>query len=61
MSYELRAWHIYGGEESLVIEVLSHTVVPLITLESMRVVREINAHKNKEGKRYKKKKLKYSR
>jgi len=59
--YELRAWHIYGGEESLVIEVLSHTVVPLITLESMRVVREINAHKNKEGKRYKKKTLKYSR
>lgn len=59
--YEMRAWHIYGGEESTVIEVSKDMELPLITLRSLRVVREINNHKNKEGKRYKKKKLKYQR
>lgn len=59
--YELKAWHIYGGEASQVIEVESDLRAPLMSLKSLRVVREINDHKNKEGKRYKRKKLKYSR
>jgi len=59
--YELRAWHIYGGESSQTIEVVSDLKAPSMTLKSLRVVREINDHKNKEGGRYKRKKPKYSK
>ena len=53
--YVLKAWHIYGGSVELPISVKQDTELPELSLTSTRVVREIEDHLNKEGKKYKKK------
>ena len=59
--YMLKAWHIYGGSAELAITVSDNTTLPELKLVSTRVVREIENHLDKEGKKYIKKKSRYSR
>ena len=51
--YVLKAWHIYGGSVELPISVKQDTNLPELSMNSTRVVRELEAHLNKEGKKYK--------
>lgn len=51
--YVLKVLHIYGGRVELPISVQKDTVLPELSLTSTRVVREIENHLNKEGKKYK--------
>ena len=44
--YQLNFWHIYGG---------TGITLPMTTLESTKVVREVQKHKNKHGKNYRSK------
>lgn len=54
--YKLNFWHIYGGSYSQDIDVpASGLAVPLAQVVSTKVVREIEKHKNKHGKKYRKK------
>ena len=50
--YVLKAWHIYGGSVELPISVKQDTSLPELSLNSTRVVRELEAHLNKDGGRY---------
>ncbi len=50
--YVLKAWHIYGGSVELPISVKQDTNLPELSLNSTRVVRELEAHLNKEGEKY---------
>ena len=50
--YVLKAWHIYGGSVELPISVKQDTNLPELSLNSTRVVRELEAHLNKEGNKY---------
>lgn len=59
--YILNAWHIYGGAAELPITVSGETTLPELKLVSTRVVREIENHLDKDGKKYIKKKSRYSR
>lgn len=60
--YQLNVWHIYGGMETRDISVTEAdlTVEP-ITVVSTKVIREIQKHKDKHGKDYKKNKGRYRR
>jgi len=51
--YVLKAWHIYGGSVELPISVKQDTNLPELSLNSTRVVRELEAHMNKDGEKYK--------
>ena len=50
--YTLKAWHIYGGAESIPVSVTTDLTVPEMKLHSKRVVRDIQNHKNKYGRSY---------
>ncbi|MCK5359926.1 MAG: hypothetical protein KAJ95_04825 [Gammaproteobacteria bacterium] len=50
--YVLKAWHIYGGSVELPRSVKQDTNLPELSLNSTRVVRELEAHLNKEGNKY---------
>jgi plastocyanin len=54
--YQLNFWHIYGGKTTLPVKI---TAAPLvlesISLTSTKVVRNVDKHKNKYGKKYKNK------
>jgi hypothetical protein len=50
--YLLKAWHIYGGSVELPISVQQDTNLPELSLNSTRVVRELEAHLNKDGEKY---------
>ena len=50
--YVLKAWHIYGGSVELPISVKQDTNLPELSLNSTRVVRELEAHLNKDGVKY---------
>ncbi len=52
-NYTLHAWHIHGGEYEKPITVKADMQIPIITLSSTKVVRDILKHKNKLGRRYK--------
>ena len=54
--YKLNFWHIYGGEKSIDIQVTDDALtLPAEQIVSTKVVREIEKHKNKHGKKYRKK------
>lgn len=54
--YQLNFWHIYGGEKVIDITVTDDTLsLPTEQIVSTKVVREIQKHKNKHGKKYRKK------
>jgi plastocyanin len=57
--YMLKVWHIYGGLVELPISIQKDTVLPELSLTSTRVVREIEDHLDKEGKKYKSKPYKF--
>lgn len=59
--YRLHIWHIYGGSTEQPIVVDQDVVVDDISITSLRVVRELNKHLNKEGKSYKKNNIGYKR
>ena len=53
-SYEIRIWHIFGGHTGARIEVKDAPLVKDFTITSEKVIREIEAHKDKNGRRYRK-------
>lgn len=54
--YQLSVWHIYGGKAEQKITVSgSALTLPPISVTSTKVVRDIQKHSNKYGKKYKKK------
>ncbi|MCJ8274524.1 MAG: hypothetical protein MJK04_34640 [Psychrosphaera sp.] len=54
--YKLNVWHIYGGVSSKTITVgINGLQLPLAQVVSTKIVREVQKHKNKHGKKYKKK------
>jgi len=53
--YVLKAWHIYGGSVELPISVKQDTNLPQLSLNSTRVVRDLEAHLNKKGEKYRSK------
>lgn len=60
--YTLNVWHIYGGSESKEVTVGSGALaVAPLTVVSTKVIREIQKHKNKHGKSYKKNRGRYRR
>lgn len=53
--YTLHAWHVYGGETSQPLKVQGNNQqVPTLKLVSTKIVRDLENHKNKFGKRYRK-------
>ncbi len=60
--YQLKIWHIYGGEQVKDITVTEQGLeMAAVTLVSTKVIREIESHKNKHGKDYKKNRGRYRR
>lgn len=59
--YVLKALHIYGGSAELPVAVKNNVIMPTLTLNSTRVVRELRNHLNKYGKKYKKRAGNYRR
>jgi len=59
--YQLHAWHIYGGESVLDLEVKEDVFIDDLVVTSLRVVRELSQHLDKEGKAYRKLKAGYRR
>lgn len=54
--YKLNLWHIYGGEKVIDISVTEDVLtLPTEQIVSTKVVREIQKHKNKHGKTYRRK------
>ncbi len=54
--YNLNVWHIYGGVSTKTITVGENGLqLPLAQVVSTKIVREVQKHKNKHGKKYKKK------
>lgn len=54
--YKLNFWHIYGGEKSINITVTDDNLsLSSEQIVSTKIVREIQKHKNKHGKKYRKK------
>jgi plastocyanin len=53
-NYQLTAWHIYGGKSEQAITVADATLqIPAIEVVSTKIVRDVQKHKNKNGKKYK--------
>lgn len=54
--YQLNVWHIYGGEATQTISIADQPLVLAgMAVTSTKVVREVQKHSNKFGKKYKKK------
>ena len=54
--YQLNVWHIYGGEQTQPLTVSAEDMaLGLLAITSTKVIRDIEKHKNKHGKKYKKK------
>jgi plastocyanin len=54
-TYQLKVWHIYGGMKEQTLTVAQgDNRLELISVVSTKVVREVEKHKNKHGKKYKK-------
>lgn len=55
-AYQLNVWHIYGGTHTQPIEVAGEPLsLEPIAIRSTRVVRQVEDHLDKDGRRYKKK------
>lgn len=53
--YTLNVWHIFGGEKDVPVTVAADPVnMGEITITSTQVIRDIEDHRDKDGKRYKK-------
>jgi plastocyanin len=54
-NYKLNVWHIYGGmtEQNITVTDVDMTL-PLLSVISTKVVRDVQKHTNKHGKKYKK-------
>ena len=54
--YQLKVWHIYGGQYSTEIEIKKSDIeLPKIKLTNASFVKDVIKHKNKQGKKYRKK------
>jgi len=51
-TYQLRGWHILGGKTAQKVEVARETVSIALSMQSTKLLREMEEHKNKEGRSY---------